>query len=95
MKLLHGPKGVLKTLTLAVAGVLRAVVAADGRVGHVQLLVLVALPHRAPHARVVRPQLATCTDTAAFRTYCSSNDRLICTCFCSGDRRYETGHNGL
>ena len=42
-------------LTLAVGQ--RAAVAADRGVVQAQLLVLVALPHRAPHARVLRPQL--------------------------------------
>lgn len=45
--------------TFAVARVVGAVVAADGGGRHVELLVLVALPHRNPHPRVVRPQLRT------------------------------------
>ena len=43
--------------TLAVVGVMGALVAADGGLVHAQLLVLVALPHRAPEARIMRPQL--------------------------------------
>lgn len=46
-------------LALAVAGLVGALVALDGVRGHVELLVLVALPHSHPHARVVRPQLRT------------------------------------
>ena len=42
---------------LAVAREVRAAVAAHGGLVRAQRLVLVALPHRAPHARVVRPQL--------------------------------------
>ena len=43
--------------TFAVVGVMRSLVAADGSLVHAQLLVRVALPHRAPEPRIVRPQL--------------------------------------
>ena len=50
--------------TLAVVRVVGALVAADGSLFHAQLLVRVALPHRAPEARVVRPQLQRIVQSA-------------------------------
>ena len=77
----------------AVVGVVGALVAADRRLVHVQLLVRVALPHRAPEPRVVRPQLRAVAAASARQAlpnmirpagvsqlpYCGSALLLLCT----------------
>ncbi len=79
--------------TLAVIGVVRALVAADGRLVHAQLLVCVALAHGAPKPGVVRPQLHS---SCARHTECKPTQQkgTLLGHSCAGDMTLSSvGHH--